>query len=236
MAKQSKRHHANRGLVDRFKRYELGESLELLKRVAPAKFNESVEIAINLGVNPRKSDQMVRGVVKLPNGTGSTVRVLVFAKGEFEQQARDAGADYVGAEDLVEKIKGGWLEFDRAIATPDMMAKVGPVARILGPRGLMPNPKVGTVTRDVAKAVTEQKAGSVEFRVDKGGIVHAPIGKVGFTTEQLSENFLALLGQVLKLKPQTSKGIYIRGISVSSTMGPGIKLDAVKVQATASKV
>jgi len=230
MAQLSKRHAGNREKVDRDKRYELEEAFELLKSASAAKFDETVEVSIKLGVDPKKSDQMVRGAVSLPHGTGKTVRILVFAKGEKEEEARAAGADFVGAEDLVDKIKGGWLDFDKAIATPDMMPKVGPIARILGPRGLMPNPKVGTVTKDIGKAVAAQKAGRVEFRVEKAGLVHAPIGKLGFEPSKLSDNFLALLEQIMKLKPQTTKGIYIRGISVTSTMGPGIKLDPLKAQ------
>lgn len=235
MSKISKRHTANRAAVDKLKRYEVSEALGLLKQASSAKFDESVEVAIRLGVNPKKSDQMVRGVCKLPNGSGRTVRILVFAKGDKEQEARDAGADFVGAEDLVEKIKEGWLEFDKVIATPDMMPKVGPIARILGPRGLMPNPKVGTVTTDVAKAIEDEKAGRVEFRVEKAGIVHAAIGKLSFDPEKLEQNFTALLDTVIKLKPSTAKGTYIQAISFTSTMGPGIKIDAAKAQATATK-
>ena len=235
MSKISKRHTANKAAVDKLKRYEVAEALGLLKQASSAKFDESVEVAIRLGVNPRKSDQMVRGVCKLPNGSGRSVRVLVFANGDKEQEARDAGADYVGSEDLVEKIKEGWLEFDKVIATPDMMPKVGPIARILGPRGLMPNPKVGTVTTDVAKAIEEEKAGRVEFRVEKAGIVHAAIGKLSFDPDKLEQNFNALLDTVIKLKPATAKGTYIQAISFTSTMGPGIKIDAAKAQATATK-
>lgn len=225
MSKPSNRKAANATHIDRQKRYEVGEALEVLKALKKAKFDESVEVAIRLGVDPKKSDQMVRGVVRLPHGTGKSVRVLVFAKGEKEQEAQEAGADHVGAEDLVEKIKGGWLDFDKAIATPDMMPKVGPIAKILGPRGLMPNPKVGTVTQDVGQAVREQKAGSIEFRVEKAGIVHAPIGKLSFEIDKLVENFQALVSQVVKLKPQAAKGTYVQAISMSSTMGPGIRLD-----------
>jgi large subunit ribosomal protein L1 len=235
MRHRSRRHRDNADKVDRQNRYELPEAIELLKTVTSAKFDETVDVAIKLGVDPKKSDQMVRGVARLPHGTGRTVRVLVFAKGEKEQEAKDAGADHVGAEDLVEKIKGGWLEFDKAVATPDMMPKVGPIAKILGPRGLMPNPKVGTVTLEISKAVQELKAGRVEFRVEKGAIVHAPVGKLSFETAKLVENFSVLLDQVIKLKPSTSKGNYVRGIAVSSTMGPGLKLDAVKAQASVSK-
>jgi large subunit ribosomal protein L1 len=235
MAKVSKRHSSNAEKVDRLKRYELDEAIELLKSLQKVKFEETFEAAIKLGVDPKKSDQMVRGVAKLPYGTGRTVRVLVFAKGEKEQEARDAGAEYVGAEDLVEKIKGGWLDFDKAIATPDMMPKVGPIAKILGPRGLMPNPKVGTVTQDVGKAVSEVKAGQVEFRVEKGAIVHAPFRKTSFDTSKLVENFITLLDQVIKLKPATSKGNYLQGIAITTTMGPGLKIDPVKAQQAASR-
>ena len=231
MAKMSKRHASNRSGVDRDKRYGLTEAIELLKSGSKVKFDETVEVAVRLGVDPKKSDQMVRGAVSLPHGTGKTVRVLVFAKGEKEAEAKEAGADFVGAEELVDKIKGGWREFDKVIATPDMMPKVGPIARVLGPRGLMPNPKVGTVTKDVGKAVAEQKAGRVEFRVEKAGIIHAPIGKMGFEVSKLSENFATILEQIQKLKPQTSKGTYVRGITLTSTMGPGIKLDPLKAQA-----
>jgi len=235
MANKGKRWRANAENIDAVKRYDVDEAIGILKASRPAKFNEAVEVAINLGVDPKKSDQMVRGVCKLPHGTGREVRVLVFAKGENEQEAKDAGADFVGAEDLVEKIKGGWLDFDKVIATPDMMAKVGPIARILGPRGLMPNPKVGTVTKEVGKAVREQKAGSVEFRVEKAGIVHAAIGRLNFESNQLKDNFTALMEQVMKLKPQTAKGIYLQGVSLTSTMGPGIKIDPAKAQAVVTK-
>ena len=228
MTSQSKRRDANAGKVDPQKKYDVLEAFTLLKSLQCSKFNESVDVAVRLGVDPKKSEQMVRGVVRLPHGTGRTVRILVFAKGEKEQEARAAGADYVGAEDLVEKIKGGWLEFDKAIATPDMMPKVGPIAKILGPRGLMPNPKVGTVTVDVARAVQEVRAGSVEFRVEKSGIVHAPIGKIKFGAEQLQENLQALMEQIMRQKPATAKGNYLLTISVASTMSPGIKLDTAK--------
>jgi large subunit ribosomal protein L1 len=235
MANAGKRFKGNQEKVDRSKRYDVEEAVKILKTFKVAKFDESVDVAIRLGVDPRQSDQMVRGVVKLPHGTGKKVRVLVFAKGEKEQEAKDAGADFVGSEDLVEKIKGGWLDFDRAIATPDMMAKIGPIAKILGPRGLMPNPKVGTVTKDIGKAVVEQKAGAVEFRVEKAGIIHAPIGRLSFEADKLRENFMALLEQVVKQKPASAKGIYLLSISLSSTMSPGIKIDPAKASAVASK-
>jgi large subunit ribosomal protein L1 len=217
-------------MYDTTKAYQLDEALEILMKLPKAKFDETVEVAINLGVDPRHSDQMVRGSVTLPHGTGKPVRVLVFAKGEKEKEAFEAGADYVGAEDLVEKIQQGWLEFDKAVATPDIMGLVGKLGKILGPRGLMPNPKVGTVTFDVAKAVKELKAGKIEFKVDKAGIIHAPIGKVSFGKEKLKDNFMALLDMVIKLKPASSKGIYLKKCSISSTMGPGIKLDPVALR------
>ncbi|RMH08117.1 MAG: 50S ribosomal protein L1 [Nitrospirae bacterium] len=205
--------------------YPLQEACELVKELAFARFDETVELAIRLGVDPKRADQMVRGTTVLPHGTGKKVRILVFAKGEKEQEAREAGADYVGAEDLVERIKGGWLEFDQAIATPDLMASVGKLGKILGPRGLMPNPKTGTVTFDVAKAIQEIRRGRVEYKVDKAGIVHVPIGKVSFSANQLCENAQAVFSSVLKAKPPTSKGKYLKGATLCSTMGPGIPLD-----------
>jgi len=228
MSLTGKRYRASAAKIEQQKKYDIPEAFALLKELGAAKFDETVDVAIRLGVDPKKSEQMVRGVVRLPHGTGRKVRILVFAKGEKEVEANNAGADFVGSEDLVQKIDGGWLDFDKAIATPDMMAKVGPIAKILGPRGLMPNPKVGTVTQDVGKAVQEEKAGRVEFRVEKAGVVHAPIGKLSFSKENLEANFRALLEQVQRLKPATSKGNYILSISVSSTMGPGIKLDPSK--------
>ncbi len=230
MAKPSKRFRANSELVEIQKRYPITEAFNILKKFKVAKFDESVDVAIKLGVDPRQSDQMVRGVVNLPNGTGKTVRVLVFAKGDKEAEAKAAGADIVGAEDLVAKIQGGWLDFDKAIATPDMMPKIGPIAKILGPRGLMPNPKVGTVTTDVTKAVKESKAGRIEFRVEKAGIVQAPIGKMSFDAKALEENFRVLIEQVMRQKPPTSKGTYVQSITVSATMSPGIKIDPSQVE------
>jgi len=203
----------------------------VVKESSYAKFDETVDVAVRLGVDPRHADQMVRGAVVLPNGLGKDVRVLVFAKGEKEKEALDAGADYVGAEDLVAKIQEGWFDFDTAIATPDMMGVVGKIGKLLGPRGLMPNPKVGTVTFEVARAVKESKAGKVEFRVEKAGIVHAPVGKVSFEAEKLEGNILALVEALLKAKPSAAKGTYIKKISVSSTMGPGINLDIADVTA-----
>lgn len=218
--------------IDRLKQYDPAEALDMVKKLAPAKFDETVEAVVKLGVDPRHADQQVRGAVVLPHGTGKTRTVLVFAKGDKAKEAEEAGADFVGAEDMVEKIqKEGWLGFDVAIATPDMMGMVGKLGRILGPRGLMPNPKTGTVTFDVTQAVKEVKAGKIEYRVDKAGIIHAPIGKVSFDTEKLSENLRVLVEQLIRVKPQAAKGQYIKGVSVSSTMGPGIKINALRVTA-----
>lgn len=217
--------------VDRTRSYPIQEGIQLVKKASYVKFDETVDIAVRLGVDPRHADQMVRGAVVLPNGLGKTVRVLVFAKGEKEKEARDAGADYVGAEDLVTKIQEGWFDFDTAIATPDMMGVVGKIGKLLGPRGLMPNPKVGTVTFDVARAVNESKSGKVEFRVEKAGIVHAPVGKVSFDDAKLQENILAVLDALMKAKPSAAKGTYVKKISLSSTMGPGVRLDAADVAA-----
>ena len=225
MSKSTKKHKAASALIDRTKLYPLNAALDVVKDAAYAKFDETVELAVRLGVDPRHADQMVRGAVVLPNGLGKSVRVLVFAKGEKEKEAQDAGADYVGAEDLVAKIQEGWFEFDTAIATPDMMGVVGKIGKLLGPRGLMPNPKVGTVTFEVGRAVKESKAGKVEFRVEKAGIVHAPAGKVSFDTDKLKGNVLAIVEALLKAKPSAAKGTYIKKISLASTMGPGINLD-----------
>jgi len=221
----AKKYVEARKKIDREKRYEMDEALELLPQVCFAKFDETVELALRLGVDPRHADQMVRGSVALPHGLGKSVRVLVFAKGEKEKEAQEAGADTVGAEDLIEKIQKGWLDFDKAIATPDVMGMVSKLGKILGPRGLMPNPKVGTVTFDIAKTVKEMKAGRVEFRVDKAGNLHVPVGKVSFGKEKLLENLNSLLDAVIRLKPATSKGTYIKGMAVSTTMSPGIKVD-----------
>jgi len=217
--------------IDRARVYPVEEALSLIKEAAFAKFDETVDLVVRLGVDPRKADQMVRGAVVLPNGLGKTVRVLVFAKGEKAQEAQAAGADYVGADDLVAKIQEGWFDFDTAIATPDMMGTVGKIGRLLGPRGLMPNPKVGTVTFDVGRAVTEAKSGKVEYRVEKAGIVHAPVGKVSFSLEQLQGNILALMDALVKAKPSTSKGTYLKKVSISSTMGPGVNIDVPEIQA-----
>ncbi|WP_321530895.1 50S ribosomal protein L1 [uncultured Desulfuromonas sp.] len=217
--------------VDRAVAYSLSDAVELVKGAAFAKFDETVDLTVRLGVDPRKADQMVRGAVVLPHGLGKSVRVLVFAKGEKAQEALDAGADFVGGDDLVEKIQGGWFDFDTAIATPDMMGVVGKIGRLLGPRGLMPNPKVGTVTFDVGRAVGESKSGKVEYRVEKAGIIHAPVGKVSFDADKLQDNVVSLMDALVKAKPSTAKGTYLKKISLSSTMGPGIQVDVPGIQA-----
>ena len=224
MAKSGKKMKAALEKVDREKTYEPTEAVKLAKETAPAKFDETVDIAVRLGVDPRKADQNIRGSVVLPKGTGKKFRVLVFAKGEKEAEAKEAGAEFVGGEDLVKKIQGGWLEFDRVVATPDMMGQVGKLGKVLGPRGMMPNPKTGSVTFDVKAAIEEIQAGKVEFRVDKSGIVHATLGRVSFSVEDLAENFDALMTTLVKLKPASSKGHYVKGVSLSSTMGPGVKV------------
>ncbi len=211
--------------VDRTRNYLLDEALELLHQLPTAKFDETVECVVRLGVDPRHADQMVRSTVVLPNGTGRNVRVIVFAKGEHEAMAKEAGADLVGAEDLVEKIQGGWLEFDVAIATPDMMKVVGRLGKVLGARGLMPNPKSGTVTFDIANAVRDSKAGKIEFRVDRAGILHVPVGRVSFDNDRLRQNIIAFIDAVMRAKPSAAKGTYVKNITISSTMGPGIKID-----------
>ena len=231
MAKQGKRIENAAQNVDRMKQYALNEAVLLVKSNAAAKFDETIEIAVNLGVDPRHADQMVRGMVTLPNGTGRKVRVAVFAKDENVELAKEAGADIVGAEDLAEKVQGGEIEFDVCIATPSTMRVVGKLGQILGPRGLMPNPKVGTVTQDVTKAVTNAKAGQVQFRIDKAGIVHCPIGKVSFDLEALRENLVALLDALNRAKPSTAKGQYIKRVTLSTTMGPGVKVDRLSVVA-----
>ena len=234
MPKHGKRIRAARAKIDRSRRYGLDEALQLTVTAATAKFDESVEMAVRLGVDPRQADQNVRGTVQLPHGTGKTVRVLVFAKGEKEREAADAGADHVGGEDLIKKISEGWLDFDKAVATPDMMGLVGRIGKILGPRGLMPNPKVGTVTFDVGKAVGELKGGKVEFRVEKAGIVHVPIGKVSFGAEKLVENARAVIQGLVRAKPAAAKGNYLQTVAVASTMGAGVKVDALGLRATAT--
>ncbi|ADR19439.1 50S ribosomal protein L1 [Calditerrivibrio nitroreducens] len=231
MAKVGKKYKMALEKVDRLKYYDLREALQLAKEIAFANFDESVDAAIKLGVDPRHADQMVRGSVTLPHGTGKQVKVLVFAKGEKAKEAQEAGADYVGDDDLVKKIQEGWLDFDKVVATPDMMGAVGKLGKILGPRGLMPNPKVGTVTTNIKEVVKNLKAGMIEFRVDKAGIIHAPVGKKSFDVEKLEENFKALLETLIKAKPASAKGQYVRGIAISTTMGPGIKVDQQKVLA-----
>lgn len=225
MGKVGKRTKNNKSKINRENKYSLDEAFKLVTETANAKFDENVDVAVRLGVDPKQSDQQVRGSVSLPNGLGKGVRVLVFAKGPKEKEATDAGADFVGSDDIVEKIKGGWMDFDKAIATPDMMATVSKVAKILGPRGLMPNPKVGTVTMNVADAVTAEKKGKCDFRVEKAGVVHAGIGKKSMGQDKLKENFVSLIHALSKAKPASSKGVYFRQISVSSTMGPGIPVD-----------
>lgn len=219
--------------VDRQTRYGLLDACNLVKDCAFAKFDETVDVAVRLGVNPRHADQMVRGAVVLPHGTGKTNRVLVFAKGEKATEAQEAGADFVGADDLVAKITEGWLEFDTVVATPDMMGQVGRLGRVLGPRGLMPNPKVGTVTFEVSKAVKDAKAGKVEFRVEKAGIIHSAVGKASFNADQLADNVRAIVEALLKLKPASAKGTYMKGVTLSSTMGPGVKVDVATIKAEA---
>lgn len=225
MAKHGKKYMAVRELVDRDKLYEVNEAFELVKKTATAKFDESVEAAFRLGLDPRHADQQIRDALVLPHGTGTTKTVLVFAKGPKAAEAQEAGADFVGDEDMVAKIQGGWYDFDVAIATPDMMAVVGKIGRLLGPKGLMPNPKTGTVTMDVAQAVKETKAGKIAYRVDKAGNIHAPIGKVSFSQEALEENFMALAKALIAAKPSGAKGVYMKSATVSTTMGPGIKIN-----------
>ncbi|MCS6886061.1 MAG: 50S ribosomal protein L1 [Acidobacteriota bacterium] len=231
MPKAGKKYRQALSQISPGKAYTLEEGINLLKKIAYAKFDETVEVAMVLGVDPRKADQMVRGTVVLPNGLGKSKRVCVIASGEKQKEAREAGAEEVGAEDIVDRIKAGWLDFDAVIATPDMMKIVGSLGKILGPRGLMPNPKTGTVTFDVAKAVQETKAGKVEFRVDKTGVIHGPVGKLSFDSKKLIENSKAFIDAIVKAKPQASKGRYVKAIYLSSTMSPGIKLDADRVLA-----
>ncbi len=230
MAKHGKGYLTALDKIDRQKRYAFEEGVALCLEAGHAKFDETVDMAVRLGVDPRHADQMVRGTVVLPHGTGKSVTVAVFAKGEKEKEAQDAGADFVGAEELAEKIQGGWTDFDRAIATPDMMAVVGKLGRILGPRGLMPNTKSGTVTFELEKAIKEVKAGKIEFRVDKAGIVHAPVGKASFGPQKVFENAVSLMDTLVRLKPVAAKGTYIKAISISTTMGPGVKLDPAEVK------
>ena len=229
MPVMTKRLKATEALIDRTKTYSVEEAIEIVKKAPAAKFDESVDLSLRLGVDPKHADQMVRGAIVLPHGIGKTVRVAVFAKGEKEREAREAGADVVGAEDLVEKIQGGFMDFDSTIATPDLMGQVGRLGKVLGPRGLMPNPKMGTVTFDVARAVREIKAGKVEFRVDKAGNVHVQVGKKSFAQESLVANAMALLEAIVKAKPAASKGVYLRSVTLSTTMGPGIPVDPQRV-------
>ena len=231
MPVMTKRLKATEALIDRTKTYSVEEAMEIVKKAPAAKFDESVDLSLRLGVDPKHADQMVRGAIVLPHGIGKTVRVAVFAKGEKEREAREAGADVVGAEDLAAKVQEGWMEFDVAIATPDMMGVVGRLGKVLGPRGLMPNPKVGTVTADVSRAVREAKAGKVEFRVEKAGIVHVPVGKASFDAKRLLDNVNAILDTIIRAKPATAKGVYLKGVTLSTTMGPGIKLDAAAITA-----
>lgn len=230
MPKHGKKYTEASKKVDAANLYEVSEALELVQQTATAKFNETVEVAFKLGVDPRHADQQIRGAVVLPHGTGKSRTVLVFAKGEKAKEAEAAGAEFVGAEDMVTKIQEGWFGFDVAIATPDMMGVVGKIGRLLGPKGLMPNPKTGTVTMDVTKAIQEVKAGKIEYRVDKAGIIHAPIGKVKFEHNQLVENFNTLADILIKAKPASVKGQYVKSVTVSSTMGPGVKINPLKVQ------
>ncbi len=226
-----KKYLASAKKVDKIKRYSFQDGIKLVTEIAPAKFDESIDVSVRLGVDPKQSDQQVRGAIALPHGLGKKGRVVVFAKGPKENEAKAAGADFVGAEDLVEKINGGWLDFDKCIATPDMMATVSKVAKVLGPRGLMPNPKVGTVTMNVTEAVTAEKKGKLDFRVDKAGIVHASIGRKSMGAEKLKDNFDAFINAIVKAKPATSKGIYLRTLFVASTMGPSVRLDANEAMA-----
>ncbi|MCL1632377.1 50S ribosomal protein L1 [Sporolactobacillus sp. CPB3-1] len=230
MAKKGKKYQEQAKAVDRTKAYDVEEAVSLVKKVASAKFDESVDVAVRLGVDTRKNDQQVRGAVVLPNGTGKTQRVLVFAKGEKAKEAEAAGADYVGETELVEKINGGWFDFDVVVATPDMMAQVGRLGRVLGPKGLMPNPKTGTVTFDIEKAVKEIKAGKVEYRAQKDGNVHVPVGKVSFDDEKLVENIKVLIETLIKVKPAAAKGTYLKNIAISSTMGPGVKVAVTSIK------
>ena len=228
-----KKFKAVAALVDKTKSYGLEEAVGLAKKTARTKFDETVDLAVNLGVDPKQADQMVRGTVVLPHGTGKKVKILVFAKGEKEKEARDAGADYVGSEDLAEKIqKEGWTDFDTVVATPDIMGLVGRLGKVLGPRGLMPNPKTGTVTFDVARAIKEIRAGKVEYRVEKAGIVHVPVGKVSFDENKLADNAKAVLESILKAKPASSKGRYLKNVTISTTMGPGITMDTAAIEKT----
>ena len=230
MVARGKKYREKVAKVDRLKRYDFEEAVQLALDSAYGKFDETLDLAVRLGVDPRHADQMVRGTVVLPHGVGKEVRVMAFAKGEKEKEALEAGADYAGSDDYIEKIQKGWMDFDKAIATPDMMSSVSKLGRILGPRGMMPNAKVGTVTFDVAKAVKEIKAGKIDFKVEKAGIVHAPMGKASFGTERLVENIAAFMDTILRLKPASSKGSYLKSVAISTTMGPGVKVDPAHVK------
>jgi large subunit ribosomal protein L1 len=231
MAHAAKKYKAALAKIDRMRRYKVEDAMKLVKETATKKFDETVDAAINLGVDPKHADQVVRGAVVLPHGMGKAVKIAVFAKGDKAREAQEAGADIVGAEDLAEKIQGGFMEFDKVLATPDMMGVVGRLGKVLGPRGLMPNPKVGTVSADISRAVKEQKAGKVEFRVEKAGIVHVPFGKASFESDKLKANFNAIMEIIYKAKPQTAKGQYVKNVTVSTTMGPGIKVDLAELAA-----
>ncbi len=228
MKKKAKKYLDALAKVETSKAYSVDDALKAAKEIAYANFDESVDLAFRLGVDPRHADQMIRGAIALPAGTGKTVRVCVITSGGKLKEAEDAGADFVGGDDIVAKISGGWLDFDRVIASPDMMGKLGRIGRVLGPRGLMPNPKLGTVTMDVAKAVTEQKAGKIEYRTEKNGIIHVPIGKKSFNDEDLKKNFVAIVTAIIKAKPASSKGTYLKSLTVSTTMGPGLKVDTAE--------
>jgi large subunit ribosomal protein L1 len=230
MPKRGKKYLSSANNLSPQQRYSLTEAIDNAIKCSYAKFDETIDVAVRLGVDPRHADQMVRGTVILPNGLGKEVKVLVFAKGEKEKEAQDAGADFVGNEDLVEQIKSGWFGFDKAVATPDMMGTVGKIGKLLGPRGLMPNAKTGTVTFEISKAVQELKAGKIDFRVEKAGIVHAPMGKVSFGTEKILQNVSAFIEKLLRMKPSASKGTYLKGIALSTTMGPGIKIDVSSIK------
>jgi large subunit ribosomal protein L1 len=230
MPKRGKKYLESQKKIDINKRHALTEAVQVALESSFVKFDETVDVAVRLGVDPRHADQMVRGTVVLPNGLGKEVKILVFAKGEKEKEALDAGADFVGNDELIEKIKAGWTGFDKAVATPDMMGTVGKIGKILGPRGLMPNAKTGTVTFDVARAVNELKAGKIDFRVEKAGIVHVPVGKVSFGVEKLVQNVTAFLETIIRIKPSTSKGTYMKGLAISTTMGPGVKVDAASLK------
>src|SRR5713226_4101684 len=234
MRRRGKDYRAMLAKVDRMQRYPLEEGVRLVHQTAHAKFDETLEMVVRLGVDPRQADQNVRGTVVLPHGMGKTVRVLAFAKGEKEREAQEAGADIVGAEDLIKKISDGWLDFDKAVATPDMMGAVSRIGKILGPRGLMPNPKTGTVAMDIGKAVKEIKAGKVEFKVDKAGIIHVPIGRISFGAEKLLDNARAVLSSILRVKPPSANGNYVLGVTLFATMGPGVKIDLSQVRAMAA--